>query len=322
MTDPRVSIIIPTHNGASTIGLQLEALRRQEDAPSFEVIVVDNNSTDHLQDVLQDLVDNGTYALRLVRAADHKGSSYARNVGLGFARAEFVQFCDDDDVVSRFWVRNGLAASKTVPIWSGSALPKTPDLFTSTLDRVWKDLGCIDAVASIPGASQPGKFPVLMGGNFGGRRTTLDSLRGFDQRFAHHGDDNDLAARSVAAGFGVPLAPAVSIAYRGRYGTRDLLRRGFYASRAKRLLRTVHGPDPASPTRPWPIAALRLLIATLLNPVRQRLSALDLLLRWSYLLGDISGYLRFVCPGSPPPPQIGLGIGEGTEVPLAPPEAL
>ena len=64
-TAPSVSVVIPVYNGARTLPLQLEALRTQVGAPPFEVIVVDNRSTDDLQGAMRPFMESGP-SLRVV----------------------------------------------------------------------------------------------------------------------------------------------------------------------------------------------------------------------------------------------------------------
>ena len=92
MDNPEGSVVIPCFDGEATLGLQLEALATQQAAPPFEVIVVDNRSTDGTRSVVkkwQSTLPN----LRLVVADDEAGAGYARNVGAGAAIGQYLMFC-------------------------------------------------------------------------------------------------------------------------------------------------------------------------------------------------------------------------------------
>jgi glycosyltransferase involved in cell wall biosynthesis len=86
----RASVIIPTYNRAARIGYCLDALRDQDCAHAFEVIVVDDGSTDDTLQVLARYPE--------VRAASqtNAGPAAARNCGVREASGEIVLFTDDD----------------------------------------------------------------------------------------------------------------------------------------------------------------------------------------------------------------------------------
>jgi len=102
---PELTVVLCTRNGASTIARQLDALMAQDwDDGSFEVVVVDNGSTDGTASVVARYVDADPERVRLVPAPERAGLSYARNVGVEHARGDSVVFCDDDDEVAPGWV--------------------------------------------------------------------------------------------------------------------------------------------------------------------------------------------------------------------------
>lgn len=89
---PRLSIIVPVHNGAATLARVLDALgaeRGQDD----ELIVVDDGSTDGSVAIAE------RYPARLVRHATRRGASAARATGIATATAEILVFVDADVVV-------------------------------------------------------------------------------------------------------------------------------------------------------------------------------------------------------------------------------
>ena len=77
------SVIIPCRDSTGTLGLQLEALARQVDAPAFEVVIADNGSSDGLEAFLDAWRPRLT--LRRVDAGAVPGAAYARNVGIAAA---------------------------------------------------------------------------------------------------------------------------------------------------------------------------------------------------------------------------------------------
>ncbi len=95
-----VSIIVPVHNGAATIGRCLDSLLNQ-DFPVLEVIVVDDGSTDGTPDLVK-------APATLIRAGGQKGAGAARNAGARAARGDVLMFTDADVVAPKNWVRLAL----------------------------------------------------------------------------------------------------------------------------------------------------------------------------------------------------------------------
>lgn len=89
---PPVSVIIPTYNRAKQLPGAIDSVLAQTH-PSFELIVVDDGSTDETPRLLREYGDD---RLRYIRQ-DNQGPSAARNRGIGAARHDLLAFLDSDD---------------------------------------------------------------------------------------------------------------------------------------------------------------------------------------------------------------------------------
>ena len=89
---PEFSVVIPVYNRAHIVGLSIESALGQDFA-DFEIIVVDDGSTDDVASVMAGFPDP---RLRFVRQPN-KGASAARNHGIDLARGRYVAFLDSDD---------------------------------------------------------------------------------------------------------------------------------------------------------------------------------------------------------------------------------
>jgi glycosyltransferase involved in cell wall biosynthesis len=90
MSLPLVSVIIPTYNRAYCLAETLHSVLIQR---GFELIVVDDGSTDDTQRVLQNFPD-----IRVIHLPENRGVSYARNRGIEQAQGALICFLDSDDL--------------------------------------------------------------------------------------------------------------------------------------------------------------------------------------------------------------------------------
>lgn len=93
MEKPKVSVIIPVYNCAGLISQAIDSALNQKTA--LEVIVIDDGSTDGLDEVMKKYRDNPV--LFYVKNEKNMGASGSRNRGISMARGEYVAFLDADD---------------------------------------------------------------------------------------------------------------------------------------------------------------------------------------------------------------------------------
>jgi glycosyltransferase involved in cell wall biosynthesis len=90
---PRISVILPTFNRQAVLPRAINSVLAQNE-PAFELIVVDDGSTDGTPALLAGIADP---RLRVLRNAPNRGGNYARNRGIEIAQAPIVCFLDSDD---------------------------------------------------------------------------------------------------------------------------------------------------------------------------------------------------------------------------------
>lgn len=109
LADPEVSVVIPTHDRLEVLAEVLSALARQQGAPPFEVVVVDDGSADGTAEWLR-RCDVG---LRLrVLTQENRGPAAARNAGVAVAAGRWVAFLGDDTVPAEGWLAAHRAAHR------------------------------------------------------------------------------------------------------------------------------------------------------------------------------------------------------------------
>ncbi len=306
---PVVSVIIPVFDGAATIGQQLAALDTQIDAPSFEVIVVDNASTDDTAAIVRATVLRRA-RLRLVSAPE-RGASFARNVGAAHALSDLLMFCDADDVVSAHWVDHGYRNFASARLWSGWVAPAAADLFEGGIETV---RGVLDEGDGAPWhAPQPRTdtpFPMLQGGNFGITRSLFLELGGFDQSLPSSFEDLDLGYRARRRGLEVAFAKDTRLAYRLRAQGSEIAVRQVRMAQAKVLIATRYRVQAEVADPPWPALALRLAGAAVRMPARPRAERdwPGLAGRALFVWGVFSGTVRYRYLRLLPRPRLGAGL--------------
>ena len=101
----RISVIIATHNRADLLSIALESVARQTlDPTRYEVIVVDNASTDKTAALVKQM-STGMPQLRYI-AEERLGLSWARNAGLAAAQSPYVAYLDDDARAEPIWLED------------------------------------------------------------------------------------------------------------------------------------------------------------------------------------------------------------------------
>ena len=110
---PRMSVVIPNYNHGHLIGEALAAISQQT-MPPFEVVVVDDGSTDDSVTRLQSLALDMPW-LRIHRHAEKRGVNAACNNGLEIAGGDFILFSAADDCLGTDMVERGFAAAATFP---------------------------------------------------------------------------------------------------------------------------------------------------------------------------------------------------------------
>ncbi len=214
-----LSVIMPCYNGAKTIDIQLKAFTQQKWAEPWEIIVVDNRSTDESRAVVKEY-QKQIQNLRLVDAFARQGQPYALNVGVQAARGQMLAFCDADDEIGPHWV----AAM-------GEALSKY-DLVAGRLDaeklnKKWvRDSRTCPQQIGLQQYKYPPYLPHGAGANFGVKRFLYERIGGFDERLPYL-HDTDFIWRVQLTGTSIHFVPEALVNYRFRDTFRGIYRQAF-----------------------------------------------------------------------------------------------
>lgn len=227
---PKVSVIVCSYNGASTVEACLRSMERIR-YPDFEVIFVDDGSTDQTQQILQKFPNVKNIRQR------NMGLSHARNVGMNAASGEVVVYTDSDCEADEDWlyyIALALARSRHVGVGGPNLIPD---------EGSW--------IADCVGLSPGGPTHVMIddrtaehvpGCNMAFYTWVAREVNGFDPQFRRAGDDVDFIWRLQHMGYTIGFAPAAQVWHYRRNTVTAYMRQQRGYGEAEALLKFKH-PD-------------------------------------------------------------------------------
>lgn len=179
----QASVVIATRNRAGFLRECLERLARQTAAGRFEIVVVDNGSTDDTAAVVANALHTQSNVRGAIVTSPNRGM--ARNAGIAQSRGDVVIFCDDDTLAPEGFVEAHLRARAAHPrtVVSGPIVNVAdPDHLIAPGPRHFSRAFLCTCNASVA-------------------RADLEKVGGFDERYDLYGwEDTDLGVRLRAAG--------------------------------------------------------------------------------------------------------------------------
>lgn len=181
---PKVCVAVSTHERPSGLRRLLTALESQTlPLDRFEVVVVDDASSDDTPDVLAEAAERSPLSLRTIRLSSNSGPAVGRNTAWRASAAPIVAFTDDDCIPTARWLEEGLRAMDASPGVLVGATEPDPAQRHLLADPLARSMRVIHAAFA----------PTC---NVFYLREDLDLVGGFDESFrVPVGEDTDLAWR-------------------------------------------------------------------------------------------------------------------------------
>ena len=225
---PSISVVVCTYNGSKTIQQTLDSLSKL-DYPNFEVVVVNDGSTDNTESIVEE------YGVKLI-TTENRGLSSARNTGARAAEGEIVAYLDDDAYPTDHWLHflaMGYGSGDWAAMGGPNILPPGSKLMA-------------ECVSHSPGGAthvllSDNEAEHLPGCNLSVRRDRLLEVGGFDPQFNTAGDDVDLCWRLQEKGWKLGYHPGAAVWHHSR----DSIRRYWKQQKG-------YGLAEAKLERKWP----------------------------------------------------------------------
>ena len=297
MNTPFVTIALCTYNRAEFLRRALASLVAQQlsAARPFEVVIVDNASTDDTPRVAAEVAASAAVPVRIA-CESRQGVAFARNRSVAEARGEWIAFFDDDQVAEPTWLSELLDAAEkqNVRVVGGAVRLQLDDQSLAALPAVCRlmlgETVGRDAAQPYTASFAPGTGNLLV------HRSVFNTIGVFDTALTEAGEDTDLYRRIRAAGIKAWYTPTAVArhavpAYRldDRYWRWRMLRFGGQLARRDRAERGRLFFPLVVPARTlhaalvqWP----KCIAARLWQSPQQQLAARCMLWR-------SEGYLRF-----------------------------
>jgi GT2 family glycosyltransferase len=201
-----ISVIVLNYNGRRWLADCFDALVAQQNAPSFEIVFVDNASSDGSETFVAERYPS----VRVVRNTRNVGFAAGNNAGARMAQGTWLAFLNNDTVAAREWLAK-LWQAATDPAHDESVALVTSRIESLSRPGVLDSAG--DGYLRAGGAFKRGhgsaasQFPQseevfgACGAAFMIRRDVFNALGGFDERFFMVYEDVDLSYRAQLAGY-------------------------------------------------------------------------------------------------------------------------
>jgi len=229
-----ISVVLPVYNSASTLERCLQALSLQS-FNNFELIVVDNGSTDSSLAIIESWLEKFPAGMRLIQES-RQGAAAARNSGVRASRGHWLAFTDSDCEPDQDWLSTGwkLIAKNSPEAMAGSAWGTMQGgLSAKLLGLTTLSIGLQEHWRDSNGETGANGFATA---NFWIEKVLFDQLHGFDEELTVSGEDYDLCARIYALHKRILYSPSLKVLHHHAPGVSDLLSKAVRYGRAHGML--------------------------------------------------------------------------------------
>ena len=204
-----ISVVIPVYNAQNTIARCVQGLQAQKLKP-YEVIFVDNGSSDQTVQLLQTLTQDWDCHVQILHEAT-QGAASARNTGADLASGDWLAFTDADCVPDSDWLEQGaiaIQAQSCVALAGPAWGTMEGDLSAQLLSLTTLSVGNAAHWRREAGDTGVNGFASA---NLWLNKQVFEQVQGFDVSLAVSGEDYDLCARLYQAGHAIYYHPKLNV---------------------------------------------------------------------------------------------------------------
>jgi glycosyltransferase involved in cell wall biosynthesis len=236
----RVTVAVITYNRSRFLKETLAGLVRQDyPADQWELLVIDNNSTDNTRDVVFSFM-TATPAPRWILET-RPGLDHGRNRAVEESRCDVIALVDDDILMEPDWLTRLVAPfsslnSHSIGVVGGEVVPVFPDGIPAWLEGTHRPLGFRKDSGSLPSGQAP------MGANFAFPKWVFERFGTFDTRLDRRGamlfggGDSEMIRRIRSVGLEAWFVPGARVLHQipaGRLTLRYAMRHAFDSARSR-----------------------------------------------------------------------------------------
>lgn len=283
---PSLTVLVTCRNSAATLAETLESVAKQSYGGWWEVVVVDNGSTDATSAIARRFAGRMPN-FRVLSVPDPGHQARGLNYGIEQSTGDALAFLDSDDLIADGYLERMGRALATAPFVGGEMdiTRLNPANVLERRDQLQKD--GIDVFC--------GFRPAVIGASMGAQRQPVEKVGGFDESLPTQ-HDLDISWRLAELGYPATFVPGAVLHYRYRTGAREFFRqeRGYGVGEVVlyRKFRAAGMPSRSAPRVAAGYARLLLALLKLRRPGGSARFATML----GITLGRLEGSIRYRTP--------------------------
>lgn len=207
-----ISASVITRNRCQSLARCIGSIFKQEFSEPYEIIIIDDNSTDDTERVVASLKSQAppNVSLTYIRHEEHGGLCAGRNAAIRFSSAEVVAFTDDDCIARPDWLNTLARYHQKYP----GVAAVGGHVANGCRDSIVAEIGQQLISQNIINYTQAdGTTCFLVGNNSSYKRKIIEEIGYWDEKLKYGGEDNNIQGKIIAAGYKMLYAPSAEIVH-------------------------------------------------------------------------------------------------------------
>lgn len=206
-----VSVIVPCKNEVDNLKSTVDSIMKSKNSLNFEIIVVDDASTDLSTEFLESDSNKDIYKDVTLIKTNNVGAAGARNTGAKFAKGKYLFFCDAHVKVPDEWLDKLVDTLRNANAHLvAPCIVDMTNISAAGYGQTWDDQLKITWLTNNP--KDIAEIPIACGCSFGITKEAFEKVNGFDHFFQVWGkEDEELCFKAWLYGYRVVINPEVKV---------------------------------------------------------------------------------------------------------------